>query len=187
MDTDLTQTKYFKYLVDNADAIDKNRLAFNDKIIDLLNSTGDELGVVLKCHLIIEHYIDEFLIIAYPTIENFDKIRMTFSQKLELINNSRTILGMSYQAIKSLNAVRNRFSHRLGYKIKESDYVEIKKLMKIWNDSLGKSTPDGLQLIQQFTLWICSNLDSLTLGIKKETPQLGLGGYLDWLNKMTTK
>ncbi len=184
MNTDFTKTEYFKYLIDNADAIDKERLAFNDKIIEQLNSKEDELGMVLKCHLIIEHFIDEFIIVAYPTVAALDKIRLTFSQKLEMINNNRTFLGMSYNAIKSLNTLRNRFSHRLGYIIQETDYAEIKELMNIWHNAAGTQTSDGLELISKFTVWICGNLHSLTNGIKKETPELGLGGYLDWLKKM---
>lgn len=185
MNTDLTKTKYFKYLKDNADNIEKERLAFNDKAFALLNSNGDELSVVLKCHLIIEHYLDAFIIVAYPTIGELEKIRLTFSQKLELINSKGTFVDLSYNAIKSLNTLRNRFSHKLGYEIIESDVTEIKKLMKIWNNALGTPTPDGLQLIQEFTVWICGNFNSLTIGIKKETPEIGIGGYLEWLNKMT--
>lgn len=186
MDTDFTKTKYLKHLIENAETLEKDLQVFNEKINELLNSREDELGVILKCHLIIEHYLDEFIIVAYPTIGELDKIRMTFSQKLEMTNNKRTFVGMSYEAIKSLNTLRNRFSHKLGYVITESDYAEIKKLMKIWNNALGASTPEGLQLIQKFTIWICGNFNSLTMGIKKQTPEIGLGGYLEWLNKMTS-
>lgn len=186
MSSDFTKTQYFKYLFDKADTLDKERLEFNSKIIDLLNRQVDELGLILKCHLIIEHYIDEYIITSYPAITEPDKLRLTFNQKLELINNNKTVFGMAYPAIKSLNTLRNRFSHKLAYKIADSDYKEIKDLMIIWNKALGEQTPTGLILIQKFTVWICGNLDSMTQGIKRETPELGLSGYLTWLNKMTS-
>jgi len=183
---DFKKTKYFKHLVDNLDLMEKQRIEFNQMILSLLNNEIDELGFVLKCHVIIERYIDDFLIVAYPTISQWDKIRLTFNQKLELINNSRTVMGMAYPAVKCLNSLRNKFSHRLAYKIKEEDYKEIKVLMTIWYNAAGEPVPTGLQLIERFTVWFCGNCDTIIQGIKKQTPILGLTGYLDWLNNMTS-
>jgi hypothetical protein len=185
MENDFKKTKYFKYLSANLDLMEKERVEFNNKILSLLNNKTDELGLVLKCHMIIEHYIDEFLVVAYPSIKTWGKIRLTFNQKLELINNSHTIMVMAYSSVKSLNILRNKFSHKLAYKIKEEDYKEIKELITIWYNASGETVPIGLQLIEHFTVWICGNFDSLIEGIKKETPELGLTGYLEWLNKMT--
>jgi hypothetical protein len=186
MSSDFTKTQYFKYLLDNAATLEKERLQFNSKIIDLLNRQVDELGLILKSHLIIEYYIDEYIITAFPAIIEPEKLRLTFNQKLELINNDKTVFGMAYSAIKSLNTLRNKFSHKLSYKTVDSDYKEIKDLMTIWNNALGEQTPTGLILIQEFSVWICGNLDSMTRGIKRETPELGLSGYLTFLHKMTS-
>jgi hypothetical protein len=186
MTDDFKKTKYFKYLVDNFDFIEKERTIFNQKILTLLNTEFDELGLVLKCHMIIEHYIDEFLIVAFPTICQWDKIRLTFNQKLELINNSVTVMGMAYPSIKNLNSLRNKFSHRLAYEIKEEDIKEIKELMTIWYNAAGEPVPTGLQLIEKFTLWFCGNCNIMIQGIKKQTPVHGLTGYLDWLNNLAT-
>ncbi len=130
--------------------------------------------------------IDEYIITAFPAIIEPEKLRLTFNQKLELINNDKTVFGMAYSAIKSLNTLRNKFSHKLSYKTVDSDYKEIKDLMTIWNNALGEQTPTGLILIQEFSVWICGNLDSMTRGIKRETPELGLSGYLTFLHKMTS-
>lgn len=181
---DLKKTKYFDHLADNLDLMEKQRIEFNQKILSLINNEIDELGLVLKCHMIIEHYIDEFLTVAYPTINQWDKIRLTFNQKLDLMNNSSTVMGMAYPSVKCLNSLRNKFSHRLAYKIKEEDYKEIKGLMTIWFNSAGEPVPIGLQLIEEFTIWFCGNCDNMIQGIKKQTPELGLTGYLDWLNNM---
>lgn len=182
---DFKKTKYFKYLANNMDLMKKQRVEFNKKILPLLNSQTDELGLILKCHLIIEHYIDEFLVIAYPTIKSLTRIRLTFNQKLELINNPHTEIGMLYPSIKCLNALRNKFSHKLAYKIKTEDLNEIHALMTIWFTAAGNPIPEGQRLLEEFTLWICSSLDSMTQGINKHSPKLGLTGYLEWLKKMT--
>lgn len=186
MNTDFKETQYFKYLIENSDNIENDRFAFNKKISELLSNSGDEMGVVLKCHLIIEHYIDAFLTVAYPTIVSFERIRITFNQKIELINNNRTTLGHSFKAVKSLNSLRNKFAHKLGYVIQDLDLLEMENYMSPWNDALGNTTLHGIKLIENFTIWFCMSLDILTNGIKKETPELGLVGYLEWLNKMNS-
>lgn len=76
---DFKQTKYFKHLAENLDLMEIHRIEFNQKILSLLNNEIDEICLVLKCHMIIEHYIDDFLIVAYSTINQWDKIRLTFN------------------------------------------------------------------------------------------------------------
>lgn len=185
MEHDFKDTKYFKYLFENLDKLESERLDFNNKILLLLNSKTDELGLVLKCHLIIEHYIDEFLIAAYPTVNNWSTLRLTFSQKIDLIDTPNTIMKMAYSSIKCLNSLRNKFSHRLAYKIKDEDYREIKDILTIWYKAAGEPVPEGIKILEKYTVWICAILNGMIIGIKKETPELGLSGYLDWLNKMT--
>jgi hypothetical protein len=185
MDSDFRTTKYFRYLIDKAEVLDSERITFNKAILLLLSSKTDELGTVLKCHLIIEHYIDEYLTAAYPAVTKLKSVRLTFNQKIELINDPRTIGGLAYAAIKCLNLLRNKFSHKLAHRIEESDYIQIHELMSAWNSAAGKRVPAGLQLIQEFTVWLCGSLYAMQQGILRETPKLGLSGYLAWLEKMT--
>ncbi len=41
----------------------------------------EELGYFLSCHLIIEHYIDEYLKVQYENL-SWEDCKLTFSQKL---------------------------------------------------------------------------------------------------------
>ena len=66
MTEDYIGTKYFKYFLTNFKEIDSERIRFNQDISGLLNRQVDELGTILKCHLIIEFYIDNYLEVAYP-------------------------------------------------------------------------------------------------------------------------
>jgi hypothetical protein len=96
MSSDLRKTEYFKYLLKNSNILEKQRLEFNDRILELLDSQIDELGIILKCHLIVEHYIDEYIRASYPTITQLNKVRLTFYQKLELINNPSCYLSIVF-------------------------------------------------------------------------------------------
>lgn len=185
MNYEFKNTKYFKYLSENLNIMEIERLEFNKEISQLLNSKTDEMGIILKCHLIIEYYLNEFLSVGYPTINHWERIRLSFNQKLELVKNPNTMLGMAYSSIKSLNSLRNKFSHRLGYKIKKEDFKEIKDLMTIWYNAEGEPVPAGIQLFQHYTIWICANLNIMIRGIKKQSPKIGLAGYLEWLENMT--
>lgn len=180
----MKNTKYFKYLI-HSDAILESELqSFNNTILDLLNNKSDNLAIILKCHLIIEHYIDIYLEASYPTIEKWKNLRLTFSQKLELINNSKTAFSLYYTALKELNTIRNKFSHKLNYSMSQSDYKEINKIMSIWNDALQKPKNQSLNLIIEFTIHICSHLYIITNGIEKHAKGLGLSNYLEWLKDM---
>ena len=180
------KTKYFKHLIATSQELDKELSEFNTKIIQLLNKEADELGRVLKCHLIVEHYLDNYLSEAFPAVDNWSNARLTFSQKLELIQSPQTIFTYSYLPIKNLNSIRNKFSHKLDYSMKSSDYKEIEKMMTIWNTALGRPLQTGINLVEEFTLWICGNIDSVINGIKKNSKKLGISGYLEWLKEMTT-
>jgi hypothetical protein len=178
------KTKYFKYLLQNHNEIDKERLDFNNTIIELLNRKTDELGTILKCHLIIEFYIDNYLRVANPAIVKWKDSRLSFSQKLELIHNDKTPIGVYYPAIKCFNSIRNKFSHKISYVIQEDDYREIEKIMFIWYKASGKPLLSGIKLIEDFTVWVCANINMMISGIDKHSKILGLSGYLEWLKEM---
>ena len=56
----------------------------NSLFVDLISSAHDTLGHVLKCHLIVEHYLNRFLV-SHFDIDNFDSVRLTFAQKAQLL------------------------------------------------------------------------------------------------------
>ena len=181
---DYTKTKYFKYLLNNHKEIDRERISFNKEILELLNRKVDELGTILKCHLILEFYIDKYLEAAYPTVTNWQNSRLTFAQKLEIINNSKTPIGMYYSSIKCLNSLRNKFSHKISYKVEDKDYKEITEIMTCWYDALGDPVLKGMELIENFTIWVCGSINGMINGINKETKNFGLPAYLHWLENM---
>jgi hypothetical protein len=175
---------YAKYLLSISPELQKEFQLFDTKIKSLFNTPIDELGIVLKCHLIIENYIDEYLAACYPTIISLKDARLTFSQKLELVNNQWLITFFVYKGVKSLNSLRNKFAHQLSYRITEQDCQQMKQTMTQWGAASGRVAGDGVQLIQEFTSHACLLLSSHTSGISRETPKEGLGAFLSWQKAM---
>lgn len=181
---DFTKTEYFNYLLANVENIKNELNEFNSEILNLMQQETNSLGLILKCHLIIEYYMDKYIKAAFPDIICLERLRMNFSSKLELINNPKTVFGIYYPGIKKLNAIRNKFAHNIAYRISEPDYYEIAKIMGAWFKALGNDPLTGHALIENFTLTLCGTLNSYTIGINEEAKDLGISGYLQWLKKM---
>ena len=78
------------------------------------NLDYEMLGYFLSCHLIIEHYLDEFLRICYPSLD-WDAAHHTFGQKVALLSklNIEPDKFNCIPAIKHLNSIRNKLGHNI--------------------------------------------------------------------------
>jgi len=92
--------RYFEYMNSQTERYEHELDEFNAKINELLKDPVDTMGIILKCNLIIEHYIDEYLETAYPTIDFKLKDRLTYNQKIEISNNSRMAVSIFINGIK---------------------------------------------------------------------------------------
>ncbi|HDS1076302.1 TPA: hypothetical protein QDZ65_003374 [Stenotrophomonas maltophilia] len=77
------------------------------------------LGYFLTCHLLIEHYMDEYLKATLPQLD-WEKSRLTFGQRISLLRWEVLVREQKYDpipAIKHMNTLRNKISHRLEIKL----------------------------------------------------------------------
>ena len=127
----------------------------NRIFIDLISSTHDTLGRVLKCHLVVEHYLDRFLV-AHFEIDNFDHVRLSFAQKTALLPNSATAAAFVKPGILQLNKIRNRFGHSLGAELSVQDLGAIRTVLDIARPGF----PSGslVEAIEAFTTVACTFL-----------------------------
>ncbi len=88
------------------------------------------LGYFLSCHLIIEHYLDEYLKTRYPTL-GWEASKQTFGQKVSLLaNDNYPDKYNSIPAIKHLNSLRNKLSHNIDFKIAETELLPLSQYLK---------------------------------------------------------
>lgn len=105
--------------------------AENEKFIALLRRDHDGIGRVLKAHLILEHYLTNYLSRCLD-IENIDSIRLTFAQKIELLPSTGSAVSVIKLGIKRLNKIRNMLAHRLDVDLEEVDLNAMNEVINLF-------------------------------------------------------
>lgn len=112
------------------------------------------LGYFLSCHLIIEHYLDEYLQTRYPQLD-WAGAKHTFAQKVSLLSKEHYPEKYnSIPAIKHLNSLRNKLSHNIDFKISAEDLLPLTHYLQKSCQGLAlPSTPR--EILDQFTTMVC--------------------------------
>lgn len=107
------------------------------------------IGYLLACHLVIEHYLDEFLTSRAPEL-TWDGPRLTFSQKAALFPHAIFPNGVEVIAgIRHMNALRNKLAHRLETKPDEFDYLPFVRLLE--KAKFPEIPTKPLEILERFT------------------------------------
>ncbi|MDP9557811.1 UNVERIFIED_ORG: hypothetical protein J2W65_003459 [Pseudomonas parafulva] len=116
------------------------------------------VGIFLSCHLVIEHYVDEFICAYSPAPFGWRDAKLTFAQKLGLIsglNNFPEPFTVP-AVLKHFNSVRNRLSHRVDYRLTLKDLgPEIEYLQKTTKGNLPENGAGVKQVLECFASMIC--------------------------------
>ncbi|HDY89276.1 MAG TPA: hypothetical protein ENH82_14310, partial [bacterium] len=183
---DIRNTPLFKKLLADASAIEKDFYVFKQKYHELWNIDHELKATVLQCHLILEVFLAEYLKHANPAASRIGKSRLTFAQKVELAYHPQTNFAFLIEGIKSLNTLRNKLAHHVGYRMTEEDIAPMKQSLQIWHDAAGKTMPEGLQVIETFTELTCGFLDGTVQSIKWHGADAGLSGLFQWYGEDET-
>lgn len=133
----------------------------------------DLMGYLLSCHLIVEHYTDEFLKVHNPDLD-WDTARLRFEQRIALLSKCDIEKEFNPLAvIKHLNTLRNRFAHRINYSLSNEDLLPFVHYLERINSAA--SSPKQLpwktpkEILHITTSIICGALAS---GIYRADPTL---------------
>ena len=176
----IRQSKLFQKLLDDAPNIEEDLRTFNAKYRHFLERDDAAVGVILRCHLIVEHFLDMYLAAANPGIQEWDSARLSFAQKLALADHPRSKLHILMPGLRCLNTLRNRLAHRLDAQFEESAIGSIREFMTIWNTAAGKPVPEGLTLIEEFALNASGWLHGDASMIARHVPDHGLLAFFEW-------
>ena len=119
------------------------------------------LGYFLTCHLLIEHYLDEYLKATMPQLD-WAKSRLTFGQRVNLLTWEVLVNERKYDpipAIKHMNSLRNKISHKLEIKLD----VEALQPLRDYLRELTSPNPmpaDPKELLSMFVGTCCATFAS---------------------------
>lgn len=138
------------------------------------------VGKVLRCHLLLEHYLDRYIRTANPAIVEWDSVRLTFYQKLVLASHPQSVLVIVGPGIIAINRLRNRLVHNLSVSFDENELQEVRQFVAIKYHGLEQEPPTGIEMIEDFTATACTFLAGVVEDIKHKCPEVGLQGLNKW-------
>jgi hypothetical protein len=114
------------------------------------------VGRILRAHLVVEHFMTEYLSHANPHLGSIENARLSFAQKVELIGDNEVILREFKPGIRHLNKIRNRLAHNLRVTVTNDDknaLLSVTLFSALRNAAAcpGKPSNDGLDIVEDFT------------------------------------
>jgi hypothetical protein len=182
MDTeDFLRTKYAQQLLRDADTIETALGRFNAQWARFWERNADHLGTVLIGHLAVEHYIDDWLTAANPGMKAVGDTRLSFAQKVELLDGADPSVQWLLPGLIRLNRIRNKLAHDLDAEISERDLEPLRNVVWPWHSAGGKPCNSGIALVKDFALLVCGMLSSQAHSIRRYGDGCGLVAYQRWL------
>jgi hypothetical protein len=135
---DFLSTEYAKQLLRDTDVIETELGQFNARWVSFWDRNADHLGTLLICHLIVEHHIDEWLEAANPGMKPVGETRLSFAQKMELLDGVEATVQWLLPGLRRLNRIRNRLAHNLEAAISDDDLKPIQEIVWPWHTAAKK-------------------------------------------------
>lgn len=119
------------------------------------NQDIEAIGRILRAHLYVEHYMTEFLDKSNPQLGSVGKARLSFAQKLALLDPNDPRIREVKEGTKHLNAIRNRLAHRLSAVVTPDDsaiFLRAPYFGEMRNERAkpGKPSVDPLDVLEEF-------------------------------------
>ncbi|MFS2112707.1 hypothetical protein [Herbaspirillum frisingense] len=81
----------------------------------------DTIGRILRSHLFVEHHLTEHLQRVNPKLGPLLTAKLSYTQKVELIDRGDKFLAELVPGLRRIGAIRNRLAHQLDAAIKPED------------------------------------------------------------------
>ena len=145
---------------------------FNTEFLHLWQNRGNSIGRIVKSHLLLEHYLNEYLRVIHPSIKNIDALKLSFKQKLNMLELPGDMIHYIGPVLDVINRLRNRLVHSLDIELKDDEIEPIRKLLAFtrqqsnYNADLDERS--AADLIEESTKLVCSLFATLTRTTRAE-------------------
>ena len=116
--------------------------------LDYFNRLWDRdtelVGRVLRAHLVVEHFLTEYIQTTNPRLPSLDDVGISFEAKVRLLPSDVTHIQMIVPGIRQLNRIRNTIAHRLEVEIsteERSSFLGVPVFAAMRNE-MKKRNPD---------------------------------------------
>jgi len=127
--------------------------AENSRFKALMSRNHDLLGRVLKCHLIVENYLERFLATHYG-IDDIESVKLSYFQKAKLLPDTGSAAAFVKLGVLELNTIRNRFGHTLEANIAPEQLRAINQVLDVAREGINFET--SIERIEAFTTVACT-------------------------------
>lgn len=110
--------------------IEKDFQRHNARFLTLIATDHDVIGRVLRVHLVVENFLNNFLP-SFFGIEDFEDLRLSFAQKAKMLPAGKSSASFVRPGIIQLNKVRNKFGHELNHVIQFGEINSITQILSI--------------------------------------------------------
>jgi hypothetical protein len=125
----------------------------NARYIALIQRPHDVIGRLLKCHLIVEHYLERFLSEQYG-LEDVAAAKLGFFNKAMLLPTRSSSAAFVRPGILKLNSIRNAAGHNLDGEPDFDDLGPINEVLRIARPGVTFDSPIGA--IEAFATVACT-------------------------------
>lgn len=179
------RTKYARQLISDIDKIERDWIKFNSLWEQFWSGNSTRLGDILTCHLIIEFHLTNWLSAANPGLPSLDDLRLSFSQKLKLVDGVDEAIQLLIPGMACINKIRNAVAHNISVDLNKLDLSPLRSFVWPWHDAAGKPKNEGTQLIKDFTLIASGLLYGQSKSIERYAKGDGIITYQRWAKNAT--
>lgn len=151
-------TLVVKRVIELLGGVEKTRQITDQELGDMShrwNQDIESIGRILRAHLYVEHYMTEYLEKANPHLGSVVKAKLSFAQKIALLDPNDPRLQEVKDGMKHLNAIRNRLAHRLSATVTPEDSAVFLRApyfgeMRDERAKPGQPSNDPLDILEEF-------------------------------------
>jgi len=148
----------------------------------------ESVGLFLSCHLLIEHYLDAYLVSGSTSHFDWRGAGLTFGQKVSLLSGDGKFKEPYTipASLKHFNSIRNKLSHNVNFKLTlEVLLPEIQFVNKVDKNKIFENQNVGI-VLQLFTSVVCAFLaGAITKNLKAQDVSSG-GSYESWSSQVAS-
>jgi hypothetical protein len=125
------------------------------EVLGRWNLDTELIGRILRAHLFLERFVTENLQRANPWLGSVEKAKLSFSQKIDLLNPDHPDVADVTPGIRKLNSIRNRLAHQSGAELTAEDaaaLLQCRTFSGALRMRLGKGVDDlkPIEVLEQF-------------------------------------